>query len=368
MILRRLIALLLCVGCVSTCAGQTSPKEARKRAEAGVKALQQWYVPRTGLYRTTGWWNAANAITTITDYMRVTGKKKYSGVLKNTLIQAQVPVPKDQQKLLQSEGKEMTGFPGFLNKYYDDEGWWALAWIDAYDLTHDARYLAMAQSIFADMAGGWDETCGGGIWWSKDRKYKNAIANELFLSVATHLVNRVKDVKYGEWAGKEWRWFKASGMINEENVINDGLRIDTTGACVNNGKTVWTYNQGVVLGGLAEWSKAGHGDAIADAKRIADAALTKLADTDGVLHDKCEPKCGADGIQFKGIFVRNLRALNDVAPEDRYARAFAVNAEAIWMKNRTEQNTFGTVWSGPLTAPDAGTQSSALDALVAVIF
>jgi hypothetical protein len=60
--------------------------------------------------------------------------------------------------------------------------------------------------------------------------------------------------------------------------------------------------------------------------------------------------------------------LNDVAPEDRYARAFAVNAEAIWMKNRTEQNTFGTVWSGPLTAPDAGTQSSALDALVAVIF
>ena len=79
-------------------------------------------------------------------------------------------------------------------------------------------YLAMAQSIFADMAGGWDETCGGGIWWSKDRKYKNAIANELFLSVATHLVNRVKDVKYGEWAEKEWRWFKASGMINEEQL------------------------------------------------------------------------------------------------------------------------------------------------------
>jgi len=366
MIYRRLLLLLSCAVFASACCAQTSLKEARKRAEVGVAALQQWYVPRTGLYRTTGWWNSANAITTITDYMRVTGKKKkYTGVLKNTFAQAQIAVPKEQATV---EGKEMTGFLGFLNKYYDDEGWWALAWIDAYDLTHDAKYLAMARSIFEDMARGWDETCSGGIWWSKDRKYKNAIANELFLSVAAHLANRLKDAKYGEWTAKEWAWFKGSGMINEENVINDGLRIDaTTGACANNGKTVWTYNQGVVLGGLAEWSKAGHADAIAEAKRIADGALSKLTDANGVLHDKCEPKCGADGLQFKGIFVRNLRTLNDVAPEERYARAFAVNADSIWTKNRTSEDTFGTVWSGPLTTPDAGTQSSALDALVAAI-
>ena len=84
---------------------------------------------------------------------------------------------------------------GFLNDYYDDEGWWALAWIDVYDLTHEERYLGMAVAIFKDMAQGWDGTCGGGIWWSKERKYKNAIANELFLSVAAHLARRAKDGK-----------------------------------------------------------------------------------------------------------------------------------------------------------------------------
>jgi predicted alpha-1,6-mannanase (GH76 family) len=341
-------------------------EEARRRAEVVVEALQRWYVPRTGLYRTTGWWNSANAITAITDYMRVAGERKYVGVLENTFAKAQIAVAKDQQMV---DGKEMTGFPGFLNKYYDDEGWWALAWIDAYDLTHERRYLAMAQSIFDDMAGGWDETCGGGIWWSKDRKYKNAIANELFLSVAAHLANRAGErAKFEEWVAKEWRWFRGSGMINGENLINDGLRIDAaTGACTNNGKTVWTYNQGVVLGGLAEWSKAGHADAIEEAKRIADAALTHLTDKDGVLHDPCEPKCGPDGIQFKGIFMRNLRVLNEVAPEARYRKTFAVNAEAIWTKDRTPENTFGTVWSGLVTTPDAGTQSSAVDALVAVL-
>lgn len=369
MIRFSVFALLLCIVSGSVCGAQTSAKEARKRAEAGVKALQQWYVPRTGLYRTTGWWNSANAITAITDYMRVTGKKKYAGVLKNTFAQAQVQVEKEQQKLLQSEGKEMTGFPGFLNKYYDDEGWWALAWIDAYDLTHDARYLGMAQSIFTDMAGGWDETCGGGIWWSKDRKYKNAIANELFLSVAAHLAARAKDAKYADWAAKEWAWFKGSGMINGDHLVNDGLRIDaSTGACTNNGKTAWTYNQGVVLGGLAEWSKgAGGAGAIAEAKAIADAALVHFGDKDGVLHEPCEPKCGADGIQFKGIFVRNLRGLNGVASEDLYAKTFRVNADAIWEKDRTPEDTFGVVWSGPPGVPDAGTQSSALDALVAAV-
>src|SRR3954464_5368947 len=114
MIRRRILALLLCsVSVCVSCAQETvSSKEVRKRAEAGVKALQQWYVPSTGLYKTTGWWNSANAITAITNYMRLSGDKKYRGVLKTTFAQAQIEVPKERQKLLQTDGKEMTGFPG----------------------------------------------------------------------------------------------------------------------------------------------------------------------------------------------------------------------------------------------------------------
>ena len=51
----------------------------------------------------------------------------------------------------------------YINDYYDDEGWWILAWIKAYDLTNDNKYLKMAKITFSDMALGWDSVCGGGV-------------------------------------------------------------------------------------------------------------------------------------------------------------------------------------------------------------
>lgn len=354
---------LLAVGRAQEAGRVVSAKEARHRAEVGVVALQRWYEPGTGLYRTTGWWNSANGLTAVIDLMRASGSKKYVGVVGNTFVRAQIAVAKTEQV------EKRTGFPGFLNHYYDDEGWWALAWIDGYDLTRDGRYLGMAETIFADMAGGWDSTCGGGIWWSKDRTYKNAIANELFFSVAAHLAVRGKGDRqsYSDWAGKEWAWFQASGMVNERGLVNDGLVIDAdSGACRNNGKTVWTYNQGVLLGGLAEWS-LGHGTALPEARGFADAALKALTDTDGVLHDGCEPECGADGVQFKGIFARNLGVLNRVVREPRYSRFLAVNAESIWAKDQAAAGEFGVVWSGTPTMLNAGAQISAVDALVAAM-
>jgi predicted alpha-1,6-mannanase (GH76 family) len=329
----------------------TEPNQTQRAAQAIVK-LQSWYDSETGLYRTTGWWNSANAITTLADYERATGSREFDPVFHNTFEAAQKTSA------------------GFLNRFYDDEGWWALAWIDAYDLTRRTEYLAMADSIFADMAKGWDDTCSGGIWWSKDRNYKNAIANELFLSVAAHLAMRVKGAhrtRYSEWAQREWRWFSGSGMINSDHLINDGLDEH----CANNGKTTWTYNQGVIMGGLAELDRSGHDSSfLTEANSIAEATLSShiLTDAQGVLHEVCEPKCGADGTQFKGIFVRNLRLLAEVVPSEQYRNFLAVNARSIAKGMEPPEYGIGERWSAPYGPANASTQSSGEDALVAAIF
>jgi predicted alpha-1,6-mannanase (GH76 family) len=324
--------------------GSALPHEAR----LAVNRLQSWYDPQTGLWNSTGWWNSANALTALIDYARVTQNREYDPVI--------------------ARAYDANVHSGFLNAYYDDEGWWALAWIDAYDLTGDQRYLVAASSIFSDMTGGWDNTCGGGLWWRKKLDYKNAIANELFLSVAAHLANRAGDpaqrALYTLWARREWKWLRHSGMIERNHLISDGI----TAACKDNHRTRWSYNQGVVLGGLAELSRLGHSaPLLRDGRHIADAAIRNLTDANGILHDPCEPKCGADGTQFKGIFVRNLALLNQRRPEERYRHFIAVDAESILNNDQAPDHALGGVWSGPPGKANASTQSSALDALVAAL-
>ncbi len=326
-----------------------------------VGTLQTWYEPSTGLYKTTGWWNSANSITVLVDYARVSRSAKYNAVIANTFVAA--------QKTLEDK-KPHTGF---INKYLDDEGWWALAWIDAYDLTRNKDYLTMAGSIFSDMSLEWDDTCGGGIWWSKDRNYKNAIANELFLSVAAHLANRSSGPRrkqYLQWGNREWKWFEATGMINAKGLVNDGLNnakaVGGAGSCTNNGRTTWTYNQGVVLGGLVELAAASHDPAlILSAQKIANAAISQLVDANGILHDSCEPKCGGDGVQFKGIFVRNLALLDRAHPDPVYESFVAKNADTLWRDARGMNFQLAERWSGPFDTANAASETSALDTLVA---
>jgi len=358
---------------------------------ATARSLHHWYETPAGLWSTTGWWNSANCLTTLADWALLDGSGaaglNISNIFSNTFVKAETTPPKAIKRLSANgsftsiytystkRDSRPRGFSGFLNEFYDDEGWWALGWIRAWDVTHDGRYLNMAESIFADMHNGTDDVCGGGLWWSKERKYKNAIANELYLSVAASLANRVATRKelYTAIAMREWDWFKRSGMINSKNLINDGLAIKPDGACVNNGMNTWSYNQGVVLGGLVELSWAtGDASYLNEAAVIATAAIALLSDDRGIMRESggCEPNCGDDGSQFKGIFVRNLQALHKVAPRDIFYKAITANANSIWVNNRDGKNQLGISWGGPAGAgggPNASTHSSAMDVLVAAM-
>lgn len=321
----------------------TPPPPASDPLITGMKVLHGFYIPSTGLYSTTGWWNSGNGITILADYEALHGDTTYEADIANTFS-------------LNKAG-------GFLNKFYDDEGWWALAWIAAFDRTQKSEYLTMAESIFNDMQGGWDATCGGGIWWSKDRNYKNAIPNELFLSVAAALALREKGEPaqtHRNWASKEWSWFLGSGMINAQHLVNDGL----TAACTNNGQPTYTYNQGVLLGGAVSLAKLqGDPGILAQAATIATAAITRLTDANGVLHEVCEPQCG-DGAQFKGIFVRNLQALQAAAPSPAYRSFLRTNALSVQAKDSLN-GQMGLVWSGPFSDTGASAHMAGLDLLIA---
>jgi|ERR1022692_213278 predicted alpha-1,6-mannanase (GH76 family) len=353
------------------------------------------------------WWNSANAIAALIDYMSTTGDKTYLSVVDNTfskaqgtytvIIDSQINLPSPPfgpgGSIPTSAHKEQ--YTNFLNRHYDDEGWWALTWIKAYDLTLDPKYLDMAVIIGTDMAAGWDSTFNGGIYWEEDHKgpsgespYKNAIANELFMAVAARLYLRTKDATWKTWALKEYEWFINSGLIwgtgsswgtfpkiqtfdsEAKYLINDSLNTGRDNAAlsgINDGtQWLWTYNHGVILRALCDLSIIlGDPAPRSLAENIANAAIIIFSSTGTPAGNLIEPHfdpTSVDTCQFKGVFIRNLAALYANDHNSAYNTFIANNAASV-LANGYPASQFGAIWSSPPDAVDFVRQTAAIDAL-----
>ncbi len=336
----------LSVGCVQSAAisDQTTIRSlgvAEDRDNAAITKLLSFNDPNTGVWITpTGeaWQPALGLDAVINTYQR-TRDARYLNIINTSFSR----------------------YVGRRSNYYDDDGWYLNAWLRAWDVTSDPKFLNEAAAIFTVMTSAWDGTCGGGLWWSTDRNYKNAITNELFLLAATKLHRRAPNGtgagSYFDWANREWNWFKNTGMINGSHLVNDGLNA----SCQNNNGTTWTYNQGVILGGLVElWRIDGDRGHLFDAEQIAEATINTQS-PNGVLREPCEAGgCDGDGKMFKGIFAQGLSRLYnaDRGNKPAYGAYLSNNANSLWNSSRDSSNGLGLKWAGPFDGVDEATQAS----------
>lgn len=443
----------------------------RSALDAAVCILQgEWYAAdsyaaRTGLYHWSDptlpryavahsslisgaqdmrcWWNSANAITALIDYMIVTNQRTYIDAVEYTFTKAQNAYTLNFRTMSvitaaaasagmasgviygafrtrpattvtaavvgtvtgAACGAATAGFRSgrnylrnFINAtpggFYDDEAWWALAWLRAYDLTRNGKFLTMAITIFQDMASGWDDACGGGVYWRRDgadmqgrSPYKNAIANELFLALAAGISVRLNETPgspgsspFFTWALREWQWFASSGLINNRNLVNDGLTTSASPGrpCISDGSApVWSYNQGVILGALCDMHKiTGDPGYLTTAKQIADALLSNRVRTDvresgvddqGILTEQGD-RIGSDvgGAQFKGIFVRNLARLHARMRSKQHRDFLNHNANSA-IAHKDASGHYGMRWNAETDRADFVRQTAAVDLLNAAL-
>ena len=343
---------------------QADGPTAMARARVAADVLMSSYEPDKAWFPSS-WWNSAVALQTVGDYMQRTGDRRYLGQLNNTFEKDKGVFPAGVLS-----GDPLLG--NFTSRAIDDSEWWALTWLQAYDLTHDAKYLNMAVTIANYVDGYWDTgTCGGGVWWDGERTYKNAITNGLWIRLTAELHNRIPGDTL--WLGRSrtaWTWFQGSGMINANGLVNDGL----TNVCTNNGQNVWSYNQGLAIGaGLELWRATRDPQVLTSVRRLADAAIGPNAlVTDGVLTETCDAAdqtCDDNGKQFKGIFMRYWTDLVDTTHDRRYAAFLDQQAASIWDDDRDAAGRLGTRWSGATNDDhpnvfDWRTQASALSVLI----
>ena len=355
------LILLLISGIHLQSYGQHSVK---KQAEELTQYLDNWYNEETGLWNTTSWWNGANILTALINKARLTNDPSFKNkvaVIFNKTKEFEVGATDDKAACV---------CKNYINDFYDDEGWWALAWLDAWEYTGEQRYLDMANIIFEDITTGWSSK--GGLYWKKGLDFRGSISNGLAMTLATRLhlagTKSVNGKSALLWATSIWDWMIDSQLLDANGNIQDGIRFKNGQELIK--ENIYTYNQGVVLTGLVNLYKiTGKDNYLKSAHSLVQATMENMTNTDFILVEKrCEPNnCNADAKQFKGVFMRHLMYLNEHSPKNNYKAFILKNQQAIWEKAMEKGSKApGVVWDKPSEA-NAATVSSALDAFNAAL-
>lgn len=355
--------------CGRAVTGQNGSCTAWARADAvpnkaAADALMWSYDPYNAWWPSS-WWNSAVALMSVVDYTRSSGDTSYEWIVDRTFQVNKVAFPAGARSSDAIQGD-------FISQATDDTEWWALAWIDAYDLTGNRTYLNEAVTITNYVSTLWDTgTCGGGVWWNTQKTYKNSVTNALYVDLTAALHNRISgDTTWLSRANTAWNWFEASGLINGSGLVNDGL----TNSCANNGQTVWSYNQGLAIGAAQEMYRAtGNSGDLSKARYLADSAVHSSAlVSNGLLTESCDAltaTCDDNQKQFKGIFMRFLGQLNaDGSVGGAYSTFIRAQTSSLWGSDRDSLNRLGERWSGQGSGSnpnvsDWRTQASGLEAL-----
>lgn len=230
-----------------------------------------------------------------------------------------------------------------LHNWYDDMQWMALAVLRAHEATGEERYLDGAQELWADIQGGWNDHCGGGIAWKKDQlDYKNTPANAPAAILAARLYGMLGHEADLEWARRIYAWNKSHLVDAETGFIWDGINRLGDGHLEDGWH--FTYNQGAYLGaGLALFEATGEETYLQDALRTAEETRTRLIDATSVLlpHER-----DGDVGLFNGIFVRYLALLVQTVPRPELMALLRHNAETLWHAGRDpESGLMGLSWN-----------------------
>ncbi|KAJ3257126.1 hydrolase 76 protein [Boothiomyces macroporosus] len=253
------------------------------------------------------------------EYMRATGDNQYTTTVVNGLT-------------LGSSGKigSFLGankvINGLAGRWNDDIMWWGLGVVTGPELFGNptsvmpggVSYLALIQSTYDDVWAQWDDSCGGGIFWNRNRQdpnksrkfLKSTITNAQHINIGARLYLMTGNKTYIDNAVKTYNWLKG-GIISSDFRIYDGVMSDST--CANSmtdSKYLSdSYNPGTLAGALAWLYKAtGDQQYMTAAENIAKKAMD-LYSNNGVIQDRCETSangCAQDQVSPKGTFIRGL--------------------------------------------------------------
>jgi uncharacterized protein YyaL (SSP411 family) len=218
------------------------------------------------------------------------------------------------------------------NAYMDDNGWWGLAYLDAYRATGNKTWLTWAARALRYMdVVGWDTKGGGGMWWDADQHKKTSEGLAAATLIAADLYRITHRKPYLALAKKYLAWANAKTVNRRQGNLYG--RSDTD-------PTVMNYVEGMFVAAHAELCTATKMKAYcAKARKLANASLVQFP----ILADWA-PETD----------VVYLRWMLDLYQRDKNARWYALvyaNAKRAIANARDDQGLWSKRWDGDWTKP-----------------
>jgi hypothetical protein len=216
-------------------------------------------------------------------------------------------------------------------KYYDDNDWVGIELVRLYVLTHKPSLLGSAEGIMAFEMAGWQTSsahaCPGGIPFSNEPENdeRNTVTNAPTAELGAQLFRLTGAVRYLQFAELTYEWVRR--CLLEAN----GLYADHINARGIVNPTLWSYNQGTMIGaGALLYQATGNSAYLYQARQTARSALSYFT----------SERLRGELPFFVSVYFRNLLYLDSIThdpPGPRVAQAYVNNA---WQNLRLSSNLF----------------------------
>jgi Glycosyl hydrolase family 76 len=205
-----------------------------------------------------GFWHAGNTLDTFMDYL---GRARPEGYQKTAAALADQGVEIFKQVIEVDPTQYPFDQPIPTKAWWDDYGWWGIAFLKVHFLIAEPRYLHGAQVCWHFMEKGGRHYAGdnpppsekGGTWNHDPAQngMQNVITNALFLTLSAQLYNRTRDEQYLTGALAQYYWFDYQLNNGAQYTVSLGPPAWLIHQLpLGQEEHFWTGDQGVLLGGL----------------------------------------------------------------------------------------------------------------------
>jgi rhamnogalacturonyl hydrolase YesR len=212
--------------------------------------------------------------------------------------------------------------PGHSDKYYDDNAWMVLTFVEAYERTREQTFLERAATLQRFIYSGWDEKCGGGIYWRQDHTSKNTCSNAPTATAAVALSQHIATAYHLDWARRIVEWTNKT-LQSPEGTFWDNIRISDN----HIEQAKWTYNTALMLRANLGLYRATQEKAyLAEAKRLAEASVKEFIN----------PETGAfrDDANFSHLLVEAFLDLYQEAKTPYLLESARCNGDFVYQHVR----------------------------------